>query len=69
LSESLFAAWNDALLFRTLATLRRDAPVFESVEELRWKGPLEDFEGYCQRMNAPALIRRAAAAKSKSVTG
>jgi 5'-3' exonuclease len=69
LSESLFAAWNDALLFRTLATLRRDAPVFESVEELRWKGPRADFEKYCQRMNAPALAGRAASAKPKSLRG
>ena len=29
----------DALLFRTLATLRRDVPVFESVDELRFKLP------------------------------
>ena len=39
LSESLFNAWDDALLFRTLATLRLDVPVFETVEDLRWKGP------------------------------
>ena len=39
LSESLFGAWNDALLFRTLATLRLDVPVFDSVEDLRWRGP------------------------------
>lgn len=30
-----------ALLFRTLATLRMDVPVFDSVEELRWAGPSE----------------------------
>lgn len=30
-----------ALLFRTLATLRTDVPVFDSVEELRWGGPSE----------------------------
>lgn len=30
-----------ALLFRTLATLRTDVPVFDSVEELRWAGPSE----------------------------
>jgi 5'-3' exonuclease len=66
LSESLQAAWNDALLFRTLATLRRDAPVFESVEELRWKGPREDFEKYCQRMNAPGLFARARTARQKA---
>src|SRR5882724_8241913 len=29
LSESLFTAWDDALLFRKLATLRLDVPVFE----------------------------------------
>ena len=39
LSESLFSAWDDALLFRKLATLRLDVPVFDTVEDLRWKGP------------------------------
>src|ERR1700686_2134136 len=39
LSESLFNAWDDALLFRTLATLRLNAPVFDSVEDLLWEGP------------------------------
>ena len=31
LSTSLFQSWNDALLFRTLATLRLDAPVFDTI--------------------------------------
>jgi 5'-3' exonuclease len=39
LSDSLFSAWNDALLFRSLATLRFDVPVFDTFEDLRWKGP------------------------------
>src|SRR6266436_6815041 len=34
-----------AMLFRTLATLRTDVPVFSSVDELRWRGPLPEFEG------------------------
>src|SRR5436305_4245694 len=34
LSESLFSGWNDALLFRTLATLRLDVPMFKAIEEL-----------------------------------
>lgn len=38
LSRILFSFWSDAMLFRTLATLRKDVPVFETVEELRWKG-------------------------------
>ena len=66
LSESLFSAWNDALLFRTLATLRLDVPVFDTVEDLRWKGPRPDFEEQCRRMKSPDLIRRAAAAESSS---
>ncbi len=62
LSEALTTAWNDALLFRLLATLRLDVPVFETVEELRWKGPRADFEGLCERMKSPELLRRARAA-------
>jgi 5'-3' exonuclease len=65
LSESLLAAWDDALLFRVLATLRLDAPVFDTVEELRWQGPRENFAECCRVMNAPALVGRAAAAKAK----
>jgi 5'-3' exonuclease len=59
LSESLFPNWDDALLFRTLATLRLDVPVFDSVEDLRWKGPRSTFADYCRRMNSPELLSRA----------
>jgi 5'-3' exonuclease len=69
LAESLFGAWDDALLFRTLATLRLDAPVFNAVEELRWKGPQAGFEDRCRRMNVPDLLRRAAAAAGASAAG
>jgi len=61
LAESLFAAWEDALLFRTLATLRVDVPVFASIEDLLWRGPAEDFKRTCERMKAPDLFRRALA--------
>jgi 5'-3' exonuclease len=66
LSESLFRGWNDALLFRTLATLRLDVPVFDAVADLRWKGPRPNFEEYCRRTQSPDLLRRARAAKSKA---
>jgi 5'-3' exonuclease len=62
LSEALFGAWNDALLFRTLATLRLDVPVFDSVEDLRWTGPRPGFEKECQRIKSPGLLVRAKAA-------
>jgi 5'-3' exonuclease len=61
LAESLFAAWRDALLFRTLATLRVDVPVFTSIDDLLWRGPAEDFKRTCERMKAPDLCRRALA--------
>lgn len=66
LSESLFSSWNDALLFRTLATLRLDAPVFEAVEDLRWKRPRPKFEEQCRRMKSPNLLGRASSAASMS---
>jgi 5'-3' exonuclease len=64
LSESLVNAWNDALLFRTLATLRLDVPVFDTVEDLRWKGPRPNFEERCQRMKSPDLLSRVTSARS-----
>jgi 5'-3' exonuclease len=64
LSESLFNSWKDAMLFRTLATLRFDVQVFDKVDDLRWTGPRPNFEEYCQQMKSPDLLRRVAAAKS-----
>lgn len=61
LAESLFGAWDDALLYRTLATLRLDVPMFDSVEELRWRGPRENFQQCCERLRAADLFRRVAA--------
>jgi 5'-3' exonuclease len=65
LSESLFNSWSDALLFRTLATLRLDVPVFDTVEDLRWKGPRPEFEDCCRRIKSPILLGRVTSAKSK----
>jgi 5'-3' exonuclease len=64
LSESLANQWEDALLFRTLATLRLDVPVFDTVDDLRWAGPGPNFEQQCRQMNAPALLNRATSAIS-----
>jgi 5'-3' exonuclease len=66
LAGVLFEHWDDAILFRTLATLRLDVPVFETVDELRWKGPRPEFEAYSKRMQSPGLYARAMeAAKSR----
>lgn len=65
LSTSLSSFWSDALLFRTLATLRLDVPVFDDVDELRWSGALQRFEELCHRMKSPELLSRAASAAAK----
>jgi 5'-3' exonuclease len=40
-----------ALLFRTLATLREDVPLFTSVDELRWEGPVNQRDiGFVQSL-------------------
>jgi 5'-3' exonuclease len=59
LSEALVAAWDDAQLFRVLATLRLDAPVFQSIDELRWTGPRADFADLCGVLKTPELLNRA----------
>jgi 5'-3' exonuclease len=66
LSEALFTAWDDALLFRTLATLRLDVPVFDTVEDLRWKGPRVNLEELCQRMKVTGLLERVRSAKART---
>jgi 5'-3' exonuclease len=63
LAESLFSHWNEALLFRTLATLRLDVPVFETVDDLLWKGPGAHFVEHCQRIKSPYLFNRASRMK------
>jgi 5'-3' exonuclease len=54
-----------ALLFKTLATLRTDAPVFDDVDELRWLGPTSAFEKCVALLGDDRLIARAA----KSIPG
>jgi 5'-3' exonuclease len=47
-----------ALLFKQLATLRADAPLFKRAEELRWRGPSASFAAWSERANAPRLLER-----------
>jgi len=53
-----------ALLFKDLATLRTDAPLFSDVKSLRWKGPTESFASWTKRMDAPRLLERCLKAQS-----
>src|ERR1700681_4452003 len=47
-----------ALLFKKLATLRTDAPLFKKVETLRWRGATPAFAKWAKRMEAPRLLER-----------
>jgi 5'-3' exonuclease len=47
-----------ALLFKDLATLRIDAPLFDDVEELRWRGPTADFASYAEKIGSARLLQR-----------
>jgi len=56
-----------ALLFKKLATLRTDAPVFRDIDELRWRGPTENFASCCKLLGAPQLVARAGKATAAQV--
>ena len=43
---------DQALLFRDLATLRTDIPLFDNVDELRWKGPTPEFPALAKQLDA-----------------
>jgi len=47
-----------ALLFKKLATLRTDAPLFKKVETLRWRGATPAFAAWAEKMEAPRLLER-----------
>jgi 5'-3' exonuclease len=48
-----------ALLFKDLASLRIDAPVFANVDELEWRGPTDRFPDFCKSIGALDLLARA----------
>ena len=52
-----------ALLFKDLATLRADAPLFRNVDELQWRGPTSAFASWTERMEAPRLLERSLSAQ------
>ena len=52
LAYTLSQEREQALLFRTLATLRTDIPLFDDVEQLRWNGPTPGFTALAARFDA-----------------
>jgi 5'-3' exonuclease len=56
--EVLGGKRDEALLFKDLATLRTDAPLFSDVDELRWRGPTAEFGAWADRIGDPKLPER-----------
>ncbi|MGE5441576.1 MAG: 5'-3' exonuclease [Bacteroidota bacterium] len=55
---------SDALLFKRLATLIVDAPLFADVDALRWNGPGAGFAEWARRIARPRLLDRAQRARA-----
>ena len=59
LAATLAAQREDALLFRRIATVVRDAPEIGPVDSWRWQGPKPALEELCDYLDAPRLAERA----------
>src|SRR2546425_10153942 len=57
-----------ALVFKKLATLRTDAPLFRDVDELKWRGPTSAFAAHTERLGDARLLERCLKANGRSVT-
>jgi len=58
LARALDAQRDLAFLFRTLATLRTDIPLFQDVDELRWTGPTAAFAPMAARLDKAVRVEK-----------
>jgi 5'-3' exonuclease len=59
LAQNLREHRENAMLYRTLATLRTDVPITESLDELRWAGPdRQALESLCEELGERTLLDR-----------
>ncbi len=58
-----------ALLFKDLATLRTDARLYDSVDELEWHGPATEFASVCERLGISDVSSRAARTPRRHAIG
>lgn len=65
LSETLQSRMADALLFRTLATVRTDVDVFANVDDLQWRGATAAFEPLAAVLDANVKRETGRGAKLK----
>jgi 5'-3' exonuclease len=59
LSESLRAHRREAMLYRTLATLRTDVPLSETLDDMRWEGARRDtLNALARALDEPEIVER-----------
>ena len=58
-----------ALLFKDLATLRTDTPLFHDVDELRWRGPTGAFAAWVAKLGDARLLERSLKAPAAERAG
>jgi len=63
LADTLRREWDDALLFRKLATLRIDIPLFGDVEQLHWNGAKPEFEAIASELDGAVTASRKASSR------
>ena len=54
-----------ALLFKKIATLKDDAPLFDDVERLRWTGATDKFGAWAEEIESPRLVERCEKLRAK----
>jgi len=69
LAHTLSQERDRALLFRTLATLRTDIPLFDDVEQLRWNGPTPAFAALAARFDAAVTSAKRTKSPRQSALG
>lgn len=63
LAATLCECWDDAILFRKLATLRTDIPLFDSVDQLHWNGPTPEFDAIAAGLDTAITEKRSRTAR------
>ncbi len=58
LAHTLFSQFDEALLYRRLATLRTDIALFDDVDQLRWAGPTKAFAAFGARLDAATTEKK-----------
>jgi len=58
LAETLLQNRKLVFLFRDLATLRTDIPLFGSVQQLKWNGATADFPAFAARLDTSLKSKR-----------